>query len=321
MAYDSPLFQSALELFAHSIEHFNNGNEKDRKFVILHLANSIELIFKDLLLDLGESIYKNPKETITITHAIETLTKNMNVTIPFLNKLELLIDERNSLQHRYGVPNEITTIFYMDATFDFYQEFLKANYVLDIDNILIDFLTKKEVETFMLRKVTTKSELDKLIAFAKLHPVGALLSALAYLEARLFQIRQIINDSLTLNERQDNRIILFSINQIDYLPKLFTIYEIDLEQELGQKLHGLRRLRNSVSHGRDTVELEQTIDSINLIKNIEDMVEDLIAKVKKDPERILKDETQTFKFSNKSNTSIILDNPLVVLATAKDKAN
>ena len=141
MAYDSPLFQSSLELFGHAIEHFNWGSEKDRKFVILHLANAVELIFKDLLLDLGESIYKNPKETITITSSIKTLTEEKGIQIPNLNKLELLIDERNSLQHRYGFPNELTSIFYMDAVYNFFKEFLKGNYDLDIDKILEDFVS------------------------------------------------------------------------------------------------------------------------------------------------------------------------------------
>ncbi len=49
MAYESPLFQSSIDLFAHAVEHFNMGTERDRKFTILHLANSVELIFKDLL--------------------------------------------------------------------------------------------------------------------------------------------------------------------------------------------------------------------------------------------------------------------------------
>ena len=120
MAHTSPLFQSALDLFSHSIEHFNSGTERDRKFVIMHLANAVELIFKDLMLDLGLSIYKNPKETVTITGAMECLSKDKQIKIPYLNKLELLIDERNALQHRYGFPNELTTIFYMEATYEFF---------------------------------------------------------------------------------------------------------------------------------------------------------------------------------------------------------
>ena len=141
-------------------EHFNWGSEKDRKFTILHLANSIELIFKDLLLDLGESIYKNPKETISITGAISTLIQNKNIIIPNLNKLELLIDERNSLQHRYGFPNELTTIFYMEATFDFFKDFLKENYDLEIEKILQDFLSHEDLTTFQLRNASSIHELD-----------------------------------------------------------------------------------------------------------------------------------------------------------------
>src|SRR5215813_13712138 len=98
MAFESPLFQSSMELLGHSIEHFTSMEELDRKLVILHLANAVELIFKDIMLDGGVSIYKGPKETVTIHGSIDAL-KNLSITIPCLNKIELLIDERNALQH------------------------------------------------------------------------------------------------------------------------------------------------------------------------------------------------------------------------------
>ena len=73
MAIESPLFQSAMELFGHSLTHYNGKNELDRKLVILHLANAVELILNDLVLDCGESIYKSPKETITIHGCLSAL--------------------------------------------------------------------------------------------------------------------------------------------------------------------------------------------------------------------------------------------------------
>jgi hypothetical protein len=103
-----------MELFGHSISHFNSAAELDRKLLILHLANAIELLLKDLVLDTGESIYRNPKETINIHKCIEIL-KNKGIVLPYLNKNELLIDERNALQHRFGSPNELTMIFYEEA--------------------------------------------------------------------------------------------------------------------------------------------------------------------------------------------------------------
>lgn len=84
MAIESPLFQSAMELLGHSISHYNGKKELDRKLVILHLANAIELILKDLVLDSEQSIYKNVKETITIQGCFTTL-KEKNIDIPFLN--------------------------------------------------------------------------------------------------------------------------------------------------------------------------------------------------------------------------------------------
>lgn len=59
MAVESPLFQSSMELLGHSISHFNGSSELDRKLVILHLANSIELILKDLVLDTGVNLQES----------------------------------------------------------------------------------------------------------------------------------------------------------------------------------------------------------------------------------------------------------------------
>lgn len=123
MAIESPLFQSAMELYGHAISHFNGKKELDRKLLILHLANAVELILKDLVLDAGESIYKNAKETITIQGCLSTL-KEKKVSLPFLNKMELLIDERNALQHRFGSPNELTSIFYMNISQEFFKSVL-----------------------------------------------------------------------------------------------------------------------------------------------------------------------------------------------------
>jgi len=61
MTDKSPLFISANELLAHSIELYTQGNERKYKFVILHLANAVELILKDRIIDIGKSIYREKK--------------------------------------------------------------------------------------------------------------------------------------------------------------------------------------------------------------------------------------------------------------------
>jgi len=186
MIIESPLFQSAMELLGHSISHFNAGEELDRKLVILHLANAIELLLKDLLLNIGESIYKNPKETLSIHGCIQAL-KAKGISLPYLNKIELLIDERNAIQHRFGSPNELTTIFYMNISIAFFKEILKEHYDLDLEEILSHFVNEKDLIAFRMREPTSESELENLKKLAKIHPLGALLSAMTYLEKIIYQ--------------------------------------------------------------------------------------------------------------------------------------
>jgi uncharacterized protein YutE (UPF0331/DUF86 family) len=297
MAYESPLFQSSLELFGHSIEHFNWGTEKDRKFVILHLANAVELIFKDLLLDLGESIYKNPKETITISGSIKTLTEEKGITIPNLNKLELLIDERNSLQHRYGFPNELTTIFYMEATHKFFNDFLKENYDLDIDEVISEFVTPEDLATFQLRKATTSHELDKLSKLSKVHPVGALLSAYAYLEKQLIGIREIINSNISADDKMERniRFRIMRLTNPDFLPRMFDEYGVELKNEEKRKLSELRHLRNQTAHGRDEPEQKTVSEMIKFIKALEPKISELKEKVEKEPTKLFEKEFEKEK--------------------------
>lgn len=289
MAYTSPLFQSSFDLFSHSIEHFNMGTERDRKFVIIHLANAVELIFKDLMLDLGLSIYKNSKETVTITGAIDTLSKEKNIKIPHLNKLELLIDERNALQHRYGFPNELTTIFYMEATYKFFSEFLKENYNLEIEKVLEDFLEEDDLAIFKLRSVTTQTELDKLNKLTKVHPVGALLSAYAYMEGQTNEIRELILDQATGEER-DFRISVFRFFNPDNVTRLMSEYEVEIDEKTRKKLFDFRNVRNQVAHGRDSVDSKQVIEFINMVKDLEPKFNELKLKVEKNPRLLIERE-------------------------------
>ena len=300
MAYTSPLFQSSFDLFSHSIEHFNMGTERDRKFVILHLANAVELIFKDLMLDLGLSIYKNPKETVTITGAIETLSKEKSIKIPHLNKLELLIDERNALQHRYGFPNELTTIFYMEATYDFFKEFLKENYNLDIEKVLEDFLEEDDLAIFKLRSVTTQTELDKLNKLTKVHPVGALLSAYAYMEGQTNEIRELILSQATGEER-DYRMSIFRFFNPDNVSRLMNEYEVEIDEKTRKKLFDFRNVRNQVAHGRETVDSKQVIEFINMVKDLEPKLNELKEKVEKNPRLLIEKEKARISERNTEN--------------------
>src|SRR5438874_6934992 len=102
----SPLVRSAFEVLEHGLSHYLRSNTpKDMKFALLHIDQAIELMLKERVRLGGKSIYKNPKETISIYGAYEILEKQLNCTIPEKADLELLHEERNSIQHKYANPS------------------------------------------------------------------------------------------------------------------------------------------------------------------------------------------------------------------------
>lgn len=264
MSNESPLFQSAMELFGHSISHFNGQQELDRKLVILHLANSVELLMKDLILRSGESIYKNPKETITVHGCIQILNEK-SINIPYLNKLELLIDERNALQHRFGYPNELTSIFYMGIAMDFFREVLTDLYELDFEETLAQFTPTSDLQTYQMREPSDEGELDNLRRLAGVHPLGALLSAMNYMEQSILKFGERIGLERELRLR-----ISFMISY-----KTLERYGVAIPDDLGRELMELRTLRNMAAHGRKDPSRDEVIQAIETIENFEQYMNSL----------------------------------------------
>lgn len=262
MATESPLFQSSMELFGHSILHFNSGAELDRKLLILHLANAVELLLKDMVLDTGESIYHNPKETINIHKSVEIL-KNKGIPLPFLNKIELLIDERNALQHRFGSPNELTVIFYMDIARAFFNEVLRDRYGQNLEETLEQFTDPKELVAFRMRQPSNESELASLKKLTKVHPLGALLSAVTYMEKKIVEFTAVVGLEKEMNMKP------FWVSSFHRLIGRFGVIVPD---DLGNRLEEIRKLRNLAAHGRQDPTKEQVAVTIETIEEFEKLL-------------------------------------------------
>lgn len=270
MAIESPLFQSAMELLGHSLTHYNGSNELDRKLVILHLANAVELILKDLLLDAGVSIYKSSKETITI-HGCLTLLESKGIKLPLVNKIELLIDERNALQHRFGSPNQLTSIFYMNIAQEFFKDILKTHYGLDYNEVISQFADEQALAALKLREPANDQELETLQELAKLHPLGALLAAWSYFE----RTTDAFLDTVGLDYGPRRSFYLELVR--GRLEK----YGFDIPAELRGKIDAMRRIKNTATHGHDEPSREDVINTIKTIESVEKHLQGLdIEKIK-----------------------------------------
>lgn len=187
MSDKSPLFVSAVELLAHATELYSQGNERKYKFVILHLANAVELILKDRLVDKGVSIYVQRKpQTIGIWEAFEELQKvNVNIAEPPV--MELLIDDRNTIQHRFGFPNAETVFYYLEQTVAFFKRFFTEEYSVDIAEVLKLHLSEENLALIGLaEKVGDEyASLDKLF---ELSPESAVLQAFNSIEQKYIEL-------------------------------------------------------------------------------------------------------------------------------------
>ena len=247
-----------MELLGHSITHYNGKKELDRKLLILHLANAVELILKDLVLDSGESIYKGPKETITIQGCIKVL-QDKSINLPLLNKIELLVDERNALQHRFGSPNELTSIFYMNIAESFFREVLKKYYGQEYDEIIVQFSDESDLLEYKLNDPSNDQELDKLKDLAKIHPLGALLSAWTYFEKEIE----------VFAEETGIKFIQRRPATIDLVNGRWERFGVVVPDGLSDRFNEARRLRNMAAHGRLEPTTEDVISSVDTIEALD----------------------------------------------------
>lgn len=228
------------------------------KLLILHLSNAVELLMKDLLLDTGRSIYKNPKETLSLGQCLGALTEE-GVEIPYRNKIELLVDERNALQHRFGSPNELSAIFYMDITERFFAEIFAKHYDVEFDETLEDFVDPKELHAFRMRTPSDDGELEELRKLARVHPLGAVLSAGAYLEKIIHRFA----DEVGLQSSVGPRVGGFTSHR--YL----TRFGLQLPEGLEARLTDFTRVRAMAAHGRGDPSYDDVDRAVPAIEEFE----------------------------------------------------
>jgi hypothetical protein len=138
----SPLLRSAFEVLEHGLWHYLRSNTTtDMKFALLHIDQAIELFFKEKIRGSGRSIYKNPKETITIWGAYQILGE-LGCKIDEKPDLELLHEERNNIQHKYSNPTTEDAAFHVDNAMKFINKFVSKELKLN----LYDFIPREQLE-------------------------------------------------------------------------------------------------------------------------------------------------------------------------------
>jgi len=117
------------------------------KFAILHVDQAVELFLKERVRVGGKSIFKNPKETISIWEAYRILDQDLKVSVPEKPDLELLHEERNQIQHKYANPSPDDTAFHVEKAVLFLRRFLKDELGMDIE----DFVSSEHLSQVIVK--------------------------------------------------------------------------------------------------------------------------------------------------------------------------
>jgi len=185
MSEKSPLFISAMELLSHAVELLEQDDGRKNKFVVLHLSNSVELLLKDMVIDCGESIFEaNTKTTINIWNALKLVEKH-GVSITKRPHIEMLIDDRNVIQHKFGYPSKECVVYYLEIVVDTFRECLSTRYDAEFDDIAKEYFTESGL---LLVGAAKKSEFETVKAIAKYDLLSGVATAYGMLEAKVHRL-------------------------------------------------------------------------------------------------------------------------------------
>jgi len=131
----SPILRHGLESFEHGVFHFLDDTELGRKFSLLHIDHSVELILKEKVQRIGESIFRRDGKTISV-HEAYSILSSKHISIPEKPRLEDLHDFRNIVQHKGLTPDQHTADFYVKEAYRFVRRFLHDELGLELDSYI-----------------------------------------------------------------------------------------------------------------------------------------------------------------------------------------
>lgn len=297
MGDGSPLFHSALDLLAHACEHYVSNQERDRRLAVLHLANAVELLLKDRLIDLGISIFENPKQTKSINQVFKDL-QDQKVLIPHKNVLELLIDERNNIQHRFSSSDSITVKYYFDNTLKFFDEFMNAAFGLEIKEYLVQLLNSDVLSFVYPESESSKDVLLQAKRVSRVHPSSSVVTAWMEIEKKVDELRTVLEKETKKTDSWVNWPVSSFFRELSTAP---ITSSIDVER-LRREIISLSAIRNKVVHA-DTemsdADAQNYIERVeNILPKIGALKEDLI-KMKKPQAKAAKKPTRKPKDNSK----------------------
>jgi hypothetical protein len=255
-----------MELLSHAVELLEQDDGRKNKFVVLHLSNAVELLLKDIVIDCGESIYEaNSKNTINIWSALKTVEK-AGVSLTKRPHIEMLIDDRNLIQHKFGYPTKECVVYYLDIVVETFRECLKGSYDADFDDIAKEYFAESGL---LLIGASQKGEFETVKAIAKYDLLSGVATAYSLLEAKVHRLLAYDTNSRPVMIWHDPRFhaMLKTIDRATIDGQNPNLYFDEIRQlrnlAVHRQHHDVASRGNAMSQGIDKIEkLMKALDAI-----------------------------------------------------------
>jgi HEPN domain-containing protein len=251
----SPLLCGAIEDLVHSLEHAENGSEKDNKYAVIHTATAIELILKEKIRSMGMSIFesKPPYNSLDYYDCLHVL-HGKNIIVPLEADIELVHKERNNCIHQGSKPDKDKTTWFLSVTRQFMEQFCHDQLSFDIDRYL-----PLEVKTEILSQAERThlnpagiylanaefAMLDNNYADAIMNAEASIeLLIRDYLESEGIKSKPVFNDLVNLIEKEGKlpNYVLDTINDLHNLRNSVTDFRTTPNKGMANKAISLARI-------------------------------------------------------------------------------
>ncbi len=170
------MLKQALASLKHGFEHLRRGSDADRAFAFVHVDQAAELLLKEKVRRLNESIFEpHSDHTISLFEA-KSLLGRRHVSVANWSDVEILHTQRNLIQHFGANPERGAAETYLKAVIPFFETFLKEQFKVN--------LTNADVAGYLPPRAERPG--DKLLAAAlaetNTHPVSAVIDSWAAAE-------------------------------------------------------------------------------------------------------------------------------------------
>lgn len=250
MAQTSPILRFALEILQHGLENYASGTPRHRKVAVLNLAQAVELSIKAALVERNVPIYQKNSQTINTHDALANLAKLWGVDrVDFHARVELLVDERNAIQHRYGNVDDVGLDYHMETAFQALGQVLETEFDTDLNDWITD--TVEQSVWSKVRFVTPSEPAQPDEPSSAVSPERSAVLDFVDGFARFEQrIRRLMSAFLEEGQRFTGSTLDFCIKALSNAPSP--------DQKLIAALPNVYRLRNRSVHG----DSEPTTDAV-----------------------------------------------------------